>query len=283
MPRTSSTLDERTQVRLELPHEALRPWVSRYVAIQSDVAPGSVVQNRTSAVERPTAHFLWSGNVQALDVNGQDVTVTPAAFAGPLPRWHGHRYSGSLRAFFVLFTARGAFELLRLHCDGMADLALPLPDVVEGRLRPAVRIWTDQVMHAQGFSERVAVTEQFLLQRMTCIRVEPDAVTAATTAIEQTRGILRVADLASSLDVTSRTLRRHFRDRTGLSMKLFARIVRFRHARALLTRGLPWAEVAARLNYFDQAHLIRDYREFTGEPPTRYHFAERPLDRASRT
>ena len=55
--------------------------------------------------------------------------------------------------------------------------------------------------------------------------------------------------------------------RSGLRPKQLCRVLRFRRACALAGRGLPWGLVAAEAGYFDQAHLIRDFHEFTGDTP----------------
>jgi len=44
-------------------------------------------------------------------------------------------------------------------------------------------------------------------------------------------------------------------------------VLRFRRACELGQRGLPWGLVAVEAGYFDQAHLIRDFREFAGGSP----------------
>lgn len=38
---------------------------------------------------------------------------------------------------------------------------------------------------------------------------------------------------------------------------------------------VPWADLAADLGWFDQAHLIRDFRRHTGVTPTQYMDAQR--------
>ena len=56
----------------------------------------------------------------------------------------------------------------------------------------------------------------------------------------------------------------------GLTPKRFARVRRF--ARALRARrqepSLEGAALAAQCGYVDQAHMIHDFREFAGSPPT---------------
>jgi AraC-like DNA-binding protein len=93
------------------------------------------------------------------------------------------------------------------------------------------------------------------------------------------------------MGVTPRHAERLFRERVGLSPKLFLRIVRFqraleavRDARATASGGeeprgggngsgttaarlASWAEIAVSLGYYDQPHFIRDFREFAGESP----------------
>jgi AraC-like DNA-binding protein len=61
-----------------------------------------------------------------------------------------------------------------------------------------------------------------------------------------------------------------FRDQVGLPPKLVARLTRFerlvRHLRTGPTETL--ASLAADFGYYDQAHLVRDMREFAGMTPT---------------
>src|SRR5262249_21659689 len=65
----------------------------------------------------------------------------------------------------------------------------------------------------------------------------------------------------------------------GLRPKTAARVIRFDRARRVLERnaraGRPnVAGVAAECGYFDQAHLIRDWQQFTGLAPTEWIAAE---------
>jgi AraC-like DNA-binding protein len=63
-----------------------------------------------------------------------------------------------------------------------------------------------------------------------------------------------------------------FREHVGLTPKLFCRVRRFRAALDRIENGIPvrWAELAADCGYFDQAHLIRDFRAFAGITPLKY-------------
>ena len=57
-------------------------------------------------------------------------------------------------------------------------------------------------------------------------------------------------------------------EESGLAPKHLCRILRFRHACELaMSRGSGWAAIAADAGYFDQAHLIHDFHEFTGRAP----------------
>jgi len=63
-----------------------------------------------------------------------------------------------------------------------------------------------------------------------------------------------------------------FREQVGLTPKLFCRVRRFRAVLQGIGKGSPvnWAELAAECGYFDQAHLIRDFRVFAGMTPATY-------------
>lgn len=66
-----------------------------------------------------------------------------------------------------------------------------------------------------------------------------------------------------------RQLERIFECQVGLSPKLFARVARLRLALELSARTTvpDWSSIAVDAGYFDQSHLIRDFRSLTGETP----------------
>jgi AraC-like DNA-binding protein len=94
----------------------------------------------------------------------------------------------------------------------------------------------------------------------------PDPVQRALAWLTARHGQSDLDWLASQAGVSVRQFRRLCRDRVGISPKHLARILRFRRASALGARG-DWAGVAAECGYYDQAHLIRDFHEFSGRTP----------------
>jgi AraC-like DNA-binding protein len=86
---------------------------------------------------------------------------------------------------------------------------------------------------------------------------------------ELTRPEARLSDVAAVLGVSERHLRNLFAREVGLSPKHFARISRVRSVLAQAGRR-PWAEVAIRAGFFDQAHMIDDFRSMMGVSPGAY-------------
>jgi len=100
-------------------------------------------------------------------------------------------------------------------------------------------------------------------------RVERRLSPAVRVAL-RSGGLVGVDGLARAIGVTPRQAERLFREHVGLPPKLFLRIVRFQRALAALPeapRRSPWAELAVSLGYYDQSHLIRDFRELAGRAP----------------
>jgi len=75
--------------------------------------------------------------------------------------------------------------------------------------------------------------------------------------------------VAVALGVSERHLRRVFRETVGVNPKTFAKLRRFH--RALYTarqdNHANWASVAAAAGYFDQAHLVAEFRAIAGVTP----------------
>ena len=86
-----------------------------------------------------------------------------------------------------------------------------------------------------------------------------------------------IADIAAELGVSHGHLDREFTRVVGSSPRSLARILRLRRLLAGLdVRGdVAWAELASELGWFDQAHLIRDFKRHTGVTPSQYIAAQR--------
>jgi AraC-like DNA-binding protein len=94
---------------------------------------------------------------------------------------------------------------------------------------------------------------------------EPDALVGE--AVRLASGIWDVEQLALRLGVSRRHLERRFREQVGIPPKLFCRLQRFQRVFRAVEDGIGWAQAALDCGYYDQAHLLRDFREFSGSAP----------------
>jgi AraC-like DNA-binding protein len=76
-----------------------------------------------------------------------------------------------------------------------------------------------------------------------------------------------VRDVAADLGVSERQLRRIFHDVVGASPKAFAKLARFHRALGAARTGSSWASIAVATGYYDQAHLIDEFRTIAGATP----------------
>jgi transcriptional regulator GlxA family with amidase domain len=81
-----------------------------------------------------------------------------------------------------------------------------------------------------------------------------------------------IGRLAREVGWSHRHLIARFKQQVGLGPKTAARLVRFDEVLRRLDerRPLDWGLVAVEAGYADQAHLIRDFRQFTGTTPTEF-------------
>ncbi len=113
---------------------------------------------------------------------------------------------------------------------------------------------------------------------------KPPAVPQTEAALQHLRrsgGRLKVQALAQTLGCSRRSLERHFQRELGISPKRYARIVRVQAVLSALAPGerAQWVEQALAAGYFDQAHLLHDFRELAGRSPAAARDADGELAR----
>jgi hypothetical protein len=69
------------------------------------------------------------------------------------------------------------------------------------------------------------------------------------------------------MEITERTVRRHFLRATGLTHGTIVQIERARRATELLGQGCSILDVVFEAGYYDQAHLTRSLKRFMGQTP----------------
>ena len=127
---------------------------------------------------------------------------------------------------------------------------------------------------ARSFTKRVLLLDQFVLKWLSSKnRTRDSHWTRSLACVAQDRGTHTVRELAASLSTSPRQLERRSLDLAGITPQAMARVARFVHALRLKRssnrkRSITWTEIAHASGYYDQTHLIRDFRLMGGATPT---------------
>ena len=149
--------------------------------------------------------------------------------------------------------------------------------VTAGRIVPLEELWDaaatrrlfDRLAGARDSVAAAAVLESAIAERVaTTAAVRSSGADLALGAAARLTSA-SVNAVAAGLGVSERHLLRVFRETVGVSPKAFARLARFRRAvRAATEVGAAgWASIAADAGYYDQAHLIAEFRAIAGVTP----------------
>jgi AraC-like DNA-binding protein len=163
------------------------------------------------------------------------------------------------------FQPGGLYRLLGQPMDRMLQIDYD-GEAVFGR---EVRNIIDAMADASDFIMMKVIAEKFMFGLLAKIR-EKIAIDHIIPEIIKSGGIIKIDRLVKGVYMSNRQFERVFKERMGVSPKFYSRLVRFGNA-WLLKESNPqmnWTTVAYECNYFDQMHLIRDFKEFANANPT---------------
>jgi AraC-like DNA-binding protein len=186
---------------------------------------------------------------------------------GPRTRALFKNATGVARAVILQFKPGWSAPLLGVAANTLTDQVVSLQDI----WGLAGADLCGELLAAPGLPE--------VLDRLACafaVRMhqtfEPASAWLARRAVRLLEGDeVRVESVAQQLGVTARHLRRAFTESVGIGPKEFARTVRLQRAiRTAAATSNDWGRIAADAGYYDQAHLIADFRELIGLTPGAY-------------
>lgn len=251
-------------IRVASPHPALGLYVRAYLQVEQQTAETTHI----GALPSPVLAVTWGGAVQIRTGLADTYPVPFVSLVGALSRGHTVEIGAGASGFHVRFGPTGARALLGER---------PVADTWDDGLPAAIVRWAEAIVEAPSFEARVALADAFWRSRLPHVEVWSGTPADLVTS---TAGTMAVTALADALGVSARTLRRRFFDDTGLGVKTFAQIERYRQAHGYLLRTpeATWRDVCERYGYADQAHFVRSFRRFTGEAPTRWRPDSHSLD-----
>lgn len=188
-------------------------------------------------------------------------------FAGQLSRPLWLHASGRAQVIGIRFHAAGARRFLGLPLSDATDKRIDLESLWPENVRRLVRDLRRSPQDA------VACALRFVAAR---IDTNPDGddppVARCAAWLEREQGRVSIEDLVDASTLGRRQLERRFRETVGLSPRLFANVLRLRSVFDAVDANpdAGWTEAALAAGYFDQSHLIRDFRRFVGCTPAQF-------------
>lgn len=174
--------------------------------------------------------------------------------------------------FAVRFYPDGFAPFSPFAISQMANRATPLKELYEEQ---GIKLERD-ILKASTTEERIKICEVFLLDRL----VNPESINrivkSSVEMILNLNGQLSVDELSGKIDVNRRQLERKFSSVIGLSPKKLSKIIRLQATLRMLVNQnfTSLTSIAYEGNYYDQAHFIKDFKdfkEFTGLSPKKFY------------
>jgi AraC-like DNA-binding protein len=248
-------------MNIYLPTELLRPFVKRYIIIESE----EQIVNRVFPDTSVVMAFRFKGKV-SYEANRAHHDLNTTVLSGLRKSFRLINYNRKAGNVLVLFKETGSHLFINEPLHELFEQSISL-DNLKG-FQDLSRM-EDQLADTDGNGERIKLVEQFLLSRLTDHK--PDLLVAmALHRIQLSKGIIRMRDLAAELCISQDAFEKRFRRVVGTSPKQFSHIVRMRSVINGEFTEQTLAETAFSAGYFDQPHFNKDFKLFTGLTPAEF-------------
>lgn len=175
-----------------------------------------------------------------------------------------HRQPG--RVLGIHFKPGGAAGLLTRGIDATKNLQIALEDLAPSFAHRLTAVIDER--HGSPYQLMTAIAS--LLTSLLCKNRHP-IVEQAIRQISD-RPSIDIAGLVMQSGFSHRRFNQLFRGEVGLTAKQFARLMRFQQTLGGVPQSgsLDWAGLASDYGYYDQAHLIHDFQQFSAMTPTEF-------------
>ncbi len=257
------------QIQYFQPQASLAPYVSVCFFTDMEVGEAGSEMNMFP-VGYSVLSFAMDDLVQ--DFLHADKTLPRFNITGQLTRYYKLTIKpGKYRFLSVILKPYGAYHLLNFSQDTIADGFANINQVLgsQENLCEALQQNCDQPQEAMN------LLQDWLLQRLQVNQQNSrlDAVIMACNEIDAGNGIRSIKQICEVTGMSKSSIERHFLEKIGLTPKMYSRIIRFNKVYQTLQTGdyEKWQDVVYQYNFYDQAHFIKDFKNFFNYTPSEVH------------
>lgn len=173
---------------------------------------------------------------------------------------------GYVNTFAVRFYPYSFSNFVSVSIKTLANKETPLALLFGEK---ASKAFAENIIEAPNTQKRIEIVEAFLLQKLTDIKIVDTIVKRTIDIILSTGGKATINTILKDDPSKRRQLERKFIKHIGISPKQLGKVLRLQSAlKMLLNQGSEsLTEIAYESDYYDQAHFIKDFKEFTGITP----------------
>lgn len=243
------------------PVERLKPYIKYFVVSENELESEYKVFPSSGLV----IGFQYKGQLAAVKNNAES-KLASAGITGISDSCKIFKNSADIGTVLVYCTEIGFTHFSSSPANELFNLSLSLDDIFD---KNKVEEVENKLAAAATDKQRIKVVEQFLLTQLRDHETDK-LIIEAVKLIYESKGTIRIKELNEKLFISQSPFEKRFRKVVGTTAKKFASIVRFNSVLDNLNETKTLTEICYENNFFDQAHFIKDFKQFTGDTPENF-------------
>ncbi len=243
------------------PAERLKPYIKYFVVSENEFENEYKVFPSSGLV----IGFQYKGQLATIN-NSIENKLNSAGITGITDGYKIFKNVADTGTILVYFTEIGFTHFASHPANELFNLSLSLDDIFD---KSDVDEVEEKLTIATADKQRIKIIEQFLVSQLKDIKTDK-LIVEAVKLIYQTNGTIRIKELNEKLFISQSPFEKRFRKVVGTTAKKFASIVRFNTVLDNLSNTKSLTEICYENNFFDQAHFIKDFKQFTGDTPENF-------------
>lgn len=241
-----------------IPCDLLRPYVSHFAISEAEEENTYKVLPGTGLV----IGFQYKGKLFRID-NKQTHSLSSSGITGlsdTFSIFKNGSHTGTVLVYFKEGTLPVFFK------QPVHELFKESISLDHFMLRSELLILEEKLCEAATDKKRIKIVEQFLMSRLNEKPLD-QLVLTALALIHQSKGTLRIKELIQQLHISQSPLEKRFRQAVGTSPKKFASLIRLKNSIENYDPNNSLTDLGYQTGFYDQAHFIKEFKQFTGETP----------------